>query len=268
MKTWFGIQTSLIDRNDLNAYEKLCCVVMARYAGRPEFDHLITIQTLSKKMGVDVETTKRTLKSLFDKGLITQEISTSMDIDLLELDVDSNIIKSDDVKNEHQDVKAMEMPSWDNDVLDDAVNEDIHLQAENVANEYDANKYDVSTDDEQLQLNLAARKLADSIKKDDKSLDRVMAIIEEPINARQGRIILGLANGDIVQIKHCYDDVKQLPPDERIDALIESLQTNAGTDVKITDESSAIREHIGGQVNKYRLEQMKKYSKLSGKKRI
>ncbi len=233
MKTWFAIETSLIDRDDLTTYEKLCGIVMARYAGRPEFNHLITVETLAKKMAISVEDTHKALSGLFDKGLITEEISTSMDLkfdnnsksmieDLSSVEEDilpRNLIKlKEQQRSDFQmdTVKPMQMPSWDNE--DDAEN----------------------------------------------MLMQVMEFIEEPINARQGRIILGLANNNIEKVKSCYNASRTMFGNARIDALIECLQIKDIESDK-DDIGIDIRGRIGGQVNRFRLEQMKKYNKFSKK---
>ena len=49
--TWFTVENNLIDRNDLNIYEKMCSVVLARYAGRAEFSNMLNIQVIAIRMG-------------------------------------------------------------------------------------------------------------------------------------------------------------------------------------------------------------------------
>ncbi len=282
MKTWFAIETSLIDRDDLTTYEKLCGIVMARYAGRPEFNHLITVETLAKKMAISVEDTHKALSGLFDKGLITEEISTSMDLkfdnnsksmieDLSSVEEDilpRNLIKlKEQQRSDFQmdTVKPMQMPSWDDGKTD---------------------LFECQRDDmiEADVLNMATRRLEKAIKSDEKILSQIMDLIQEPINARQGRIILGLANRDVDKIQYCYRKVQKLEYN-RIDALIECLQTgdyktyqsdkynNSDAQLVQSELSSNAQDislhggsKVGGQVNKYRIQQMKKYGKYKKNK--
>lgn len=79
-KTWFPIQNGLIDRHDLNIFEKMCSIVMARYADKAEFDHLLTIEAIAKKMGCSKEETERAIIGLIQKGLLDLEDAGSEQI--------------------------------------------------------------------------------------------------------------------------------------------------------------------------------------------
>ncbi len=275
MKTWFGIETSLIDRDDLTAYEKLCCVVIARYAGREEFNHLINVDTLAKKMAVSSHDVKVALEGLFKKGLITEETSAtvSFDFDDEEANDSSSLIKLEEqqkIKSQNKlEIKPMEMPIWDDAYSEQLVSDSLYMPEASF-------RKDEQELSQKRELDEATRKLAKSIKKDARALDKVMELIEEPINARQGRIILELANRDIDKIRVCYRKVQMLSGDQRIDGLIECLQSGdyemenpseqfAASNREHDKDSSDIRNRIGGQVNKYRLEQMKKYSNFKKK---
>lgn len=69
-KDYFIVKNSVVDRDDLNIYEKMCCIVLARYAGKEEYDNLLTSDIIAIKMGTDVGTAKKALLGLIEKGLI------------------------------------------------------------------------------------------------------------------------------------------------------------------------------------------------------
>ncbi len=72
-KDWFIVQNSIIDRDDLDIYEKMCCVVLARYADKEEFDDLLTSDIIAIKMGVSSVVAKKAVFTLIEKGLINFE---------------------------------------------------------------------------------------------------------------------------------------------------------------------------------------------------
>lgn len=78
---WFIVQNSIIDRDDLTIYEKMCCVVLARYAGKEEFDDLLTSDIIAIKMGVDSSIAKKAVFGLIEKGLINFEGKTRQELD-------------------------------------------------------------------------------------------------------------------------------------------------------------------------------------------
>ncbi len=256
MKTWFRIENSLIDRDDLSAYEKLCCIVIARYAGRPEFNHLITVKTIAKKMGVEESTAATSLERLLEKGLITEEFSSSID---LEKNVDSteitgNIESAENLTNKENITNTGNLGSVKTVyVAQKSEKEEIIETSSNLIK---------MTDD----INAEPMQMPSWDNEDDAEnmLMQVMEFIEEPINARQGRIILGLANNNIEKVKSCYNASRTMFGNARIDALIECLQIKDIESDK-DDIGIDIRGRIGGQVNRFRLEQMKKYNKFSKK---
>lgn len=78
-KDWFIVQNSIVDRDDLNVYEKMCCVVLARYADKEEFDDLLTSDIIAIKMGVDSIVAKKAVFGLIEKGLINFEGKTKQE---------------------------------------------------------------------------------------------------------------------------------------------------------------------------------------------
>lgn len=80
-KDWFIVKNSIIDRDDLSIYEKMCCVVLARYADKEEFDDLLTSDIIAIKMGVESSLAKKAVFGLIEKGLINFEGKTKREID-------------------------------------------------------------------------------------------------------------------------------------------------------------------------------------------
>ncbi len=94
----FNVETNLIDRNDLNIYEKMCSVVLARYAGRAEFSNMLNINVIAIRMGCDVANAEKALNSLILKKLVTLEDAGTIEPELLVLEpqkVSSRVIKSE-----------------------------------------------------------------------------------------------------------------------------------------------------------------------------
>lgn len=72
-KDWFWIDNALIDRTDLNIYEKMLYACLARHAGNKEYAYP-GLETLAKELGIkDTRTIVKYTKSLADKGLIVIE---------------------------------------------------------------------------------------------------------------------------------------------------------------------------------------------------
>lgn len=65
MVEWFILANNVVDREDLSIYEKMCCVVLARYS---EDD--VSIEKLALKMGVEDIVAKGAFYSLMSKGIL------------------------------------------------------------------------------------------------------------------------------------------------------------------------------------------------------
>lgn len=74
-QSYFIIEKGIIERTDLSIYEKMCCVVLAKWASesRPFFD----MATLADQMSCDEYTARATIKQLKLKGLISSEEEVS-----------------------------------------------------------------------------------------------------------------------------------------------------------------------------------------------
>lgn len=72
-KDWFWLDNALIDRTDLNLYEKMLYACLARHAGKKEYAYP-ALETLAKELGIkDTRTIVKYTKSLADKGLVVIE---------------------------------------------------------------------------------------------------------------------------------------------------------------------------------------------------
>jgi len=80
-KDWFIVQNSIVDRDDLSIYEKMCCVILARYADKEEFYDLLTSDIIAIKMGVEQLVAKKAVFGLIEKGLINFEGKTKSELD-------------------------------------------------------------------------------------------------------------------------------------------------------------------------------------------
>lgn len=72
-KDWFWLDNALIDRNDLNLYEKMLYACLARHAGKKEYAYP-ALETLARELGIkDTRTIAKYTKSLAAKGLVVIE---------------------------------------------------------------------------------------------------------------------------------------------------------------------------------------------------
>jgi hypothetical protein len=204
---WFSLSTKVLDREDLNIYEKMCYVYLARFF--QEEKESLTTEMLAQAMGVEEIVAKGAFFALRTKGIISSESSISP----------GTIIKAKDMEKD--------------------------------------------------------------------ILERVCDLIEEPINAKEAKIILNFAGGDLDKIKEKYKIAKASQFQDKIEVLIHELQKK--TTSKIIKEGSepvekfdfdetesetskevvgtqdkdmgSIRDHKSNQVNTYQINQMRKYQK-------
>ena len=352
MRTWFAVENSLVDRNDLSAYEKLCGMVLARYAGRPEFDHLLTTDIIAVKMGVPSGVALEALRGLIRKGLIDADTTSDLfvkgsenhikDIELQEfqepeqtsiLRNELNGVHAQPIELEDLDENPLEAFKSDheNDLEDDFDNLDKlikeakaasgHNSEKTLANEpvfepkiqeapqvsetpvskpapysrglasYQTNKSITSgisekpvvKEEEEVKidpelLNKSIHEQSDSVRAwieesesagpliskspiSDKEqlVEDVMAMIDEPINDRQARIILGLAEYDLDRVQKSYLVAQNTQVSDKIDMLIHELQ-------KKEEPETPKRVPRTSQVDHVRLDQMKKYQAMKNNK--
>lgn len=70
---YFLVADTVVDRDDLNLFEKMACVVLARYANHEAFDGLLSMDIIALKMGVTSKQAQDAIQSLINKGLLAQE---------------------------------------------------------------------------------------------------------------------------------------------------------------------------------------------------
>lgn len=93
-KTWFSVETQIIDREDLNIYEKMCLVAIARYV---EYGEDLNYDLLASKIGCSIYKLEEILDSLVKKKLLSL---VNQPVEDLEPDPDFKPIKFDNVKVE------------------------------------------------------------------------------------------------------------------------------------------------------------------------
>jgi len=102
----------------------------------------------------------------------------------------------------------------------------------------------------------------------DQKVNRVFEIIEENINEREAKIILGFAGNDLEKIREKYKVAKASQFQDKIEVLIHELQKkDHGRIIKKEEvddkpvEAFTFSEEPQTQVNTYKINLMKKYGK-------
>ena len=100
-KDWFWIDNALVDRKDLNIYEKMLYICLARHLGSNEYC-FPSLKLLKEELGLkDERTVVKYLRTLIEKGLIEAEKSKGK----------SNIYYLYNVKVDTSDVPAPNVPT-------------------------------------------------------------------------------------------------------------------------------------------------------------
>ncbi len=327
MNNWFEVDNSVVDRDDLTVYEKMACVVLARYAGKPEFNNLLSMDIIAVKMGVSTKRALEAMEGLQAKGLLLAEDDDQVN----SLIIDQTPGKVARIISPREEVKQ-EVPPWqafgeDEEVVhhedpepqvlapeEEAVSElaekepetEVELDLSILDEEEDLDFEDLRTEllgqeaeepqaasslkntslmamdreDQQEERLVEKPRQTASVKKSIEELTvELSEIIEERINDREARIILGMANNDLNRVRVCYARAKKTQVSDPVDMLIHELQKPVGGAVKperrrsadpVQAESRTVVERIaknvredkppvGGQINTLRLHQMKKY---------
>lgn len=252
----FSVETNLIDRNDLNIYEKMCSVVLARYAGRAEFSNMLNINVIAIRMGCDVKEAEKALNSLIAKKLVTLEDAGTIEPELLvePQKVSSRVIKSEGPYETSQaKAKAVEPLTFESlDVFEEekevkgnskgadkstkvealegapvAKPKKTRKAAPKKASTPEAPTPKTITDHEEVVAEKTSHRpiVPKQVRADVQDLiDQVFEIIEENINDREARIILSFANNDIEQVREKYKIAKNSQVNDKIEMLINELQ--------------------------------------------
>ena len=93
---YFTLHQSIVDRDDLTIHEKMCCVVLARYAGKDEFEAILSRDIIAIKMGCSNEEAYTAIEGLLSKGILE---SKEVDVELAERPhQETKVIKKSDEK--------------------------------------------------------------------------------------------------------------------------------------------------------------------------
>lgn len=261
--TAFNVETNLIDRNDLNIYEKMCSVVLARYAGRAEFSNMLNINVIAIRMGCEVKEAEKALSSLIKKKLVTLEDAGTIEPELLiePQKVSSRVIKSEGhyepspMKGKGVETLAFEtLESFDEEVPPVAKPKKARkTAAKKVAPpEVTAPLKATAPPKATAQEKPAVTEKVNSrpvvpkqVRADVQDLiDQVFEIIEENINDREARIILSFANNDIEQVREKYKIAKNSQVNDKIEMLINELQKRESTTPTGT-RTAGVQENSG-----------------------
>lgn len=244
----FQVETNLIDRNDLNIYEKMCSVVLARYAGRAEFSNMLSIKVIALRMGCSEEQAEKALGSLIEKKLVMLEDPEKIEPELLvePSKVSSKVIRSEAVvEAKQQESPFKHLESFEEDDVKPVKKKRSSAkkaagpkvsQEEQPAKEKAAKAPKSSVkagSDEELEVLKAVQNLAKNFRpvvpKQAREglqdlVDQVFDIVEENINDREARIILSFAGNDIELIREKYKIAKRSQVSDKIEMLINELQ--------------------------------------------
>lgn len=231
--SFFNVENNLIDRNDLNIYEKMCSVVLARYAGRSEFSNMLNTQVIAIRMGCSVKEAEKALSSLIEKKLVTLEDTEHIEPELLTVEavkVSSRVIKSEGASEmarvaenifEHLEVFEEE-PKVEKPKQKRKPKEAV----KKVSSEQEAPKSKVEEPKQPVSEETKPRPLVPKqVREDVQSLiDQIFEVIDENINDREARIILSFANNDIDLVREKYKVAKRSQVSDKIEMLINELQ--------------------------------------------
>lgn len=227
--TWFSVENNLIDRSDLSIYEKMCSVVLARYAGRAEFSNMLNIQVIAIRMGCSVEEAEKALNSLIAKKLVTLEDADRIEPELLSTEAvraSSRVIRSEQVQPmEKSPAKAFEaLESFD----EESQGTDAEPEAKPKAPKKRASRKKKVEEAPAPEAEPAppARPLVPKQVREgvQELIDEIFNIVDENINDREARIILSFANNDIELIREKYKIAKRSQVSDKIEMLINELQ--------------------------------------------
>ena len=111
-KGWFWIDNAIVDRTDLNIYEKMLYMCLARHAGEKDFC-FPGLETLCRELGIkDTRTVVKYIRTLEEKGLIEtkKEKGKSNKYYLNNVKVPTyNVPTSDDTTH----MGCTHLPTWD-----------------------------------------------------------------------------------------------------------------------------------------------------------
>ncbi len=241
----FTVENNLIDRNDLSIYEKMCSVVLARYAGRAEFSNMLNIQIIAIRMGCSVEEADQALNSLISKKLVTLEDSEHIEPEMLMVEtikVNSRVIKSEmiEVQNKPQPKAFESLESFDEELL--KVPSEAPKKKSGRKKKVETPKALAKEPIRETIKEAIKEPIKETIKEPTKEtptrplvpkqvregvqelIDEIFSIVDENINDREARIILSFANNNLDLVREKYKIAKRSQVNDKIEMLINELQ--------------------------------------------
>ncbi len=211
---YFLVGNAIVDRDDLTIYEKMACVVLARYTGQDAFHDLLTLEVIARKMRVTPSQVKLALEGLVEKGLILRESAERITQEHVQEHVQEHTLESN---TPHKAAVPVVFESFDANTPQEVT----HIQGETSAK--------APTSDE------------------------ILRIFEEVLTKRQALILFELAGRNLNVLEAAYRHVKSLHPFDLVEALSEYLQkpqaispvvTSAPSKVEEVDETEALFEAL------------------------
>ena len=256
MQAWFKLSSNIVDREDLSIYEKMCCVVLARYSEDENINGDISIEQLAVKMGVEDIIAKGAFYSLMSKGML--ELA-----DQTQIIKPGTIIKAD---------KQAEIKSEEEEAVEEALKEELNEEL----------KEETVSVDSGFEISDLVLSASDKIK-------RVCEIVDEKISDREARIILSFADNDLKKVIDKYKVAKASQYQDKIEVLMHELQKKEKVKSNIIKKSDFKEKDVENkepnkeskkelnkesteeisqdmhlrktQVNTYKINLMKKYNK-------
>lgn len=302
--TWFAVENNIVDRSDLTIHEKMCCVVLARYAGRQEFSQMLNTQVVAIRMGCSHEEAENAIHSLMGKGLISIESTERIEPENIFAgtkapEPPSNIVKP---SGQAQTKETAKPASWLTLELEDGDDEPIeshemaepviidepeyHFEKDECAVSEKMKKIEKLIDEEELPKKKNEKKAEETQRptipkaiKDEMAglVEQVYEIIDENINDREARIILSFANNDVERIREKYRIAKKAQVNDKIEVLINELQKKEPSapsrrpattvDQKNQSEQTSATSQVNQQINLNQINSMAAYKQSAyGKK--
>ncbi len=249
----FNVENNLIDRTDLNIYEKMCSVVLARYAGRSEFSNMLSIPVIATRMGCSTELAEKALQSLIDKKLVMLEDTGHIEPELLNVDpvkVSTKVIRSEGLEasgkatanpfehlenfEEDKPKTRKKAPSKAKKAKESAVPPLVQAPKEKTTRSKKTKEPSANESVQTLVVETPEKLVAPEIKRPivpkqvregvQDLIDQIFEVIDENINDREARIILSFANNDVELVKEKYKIAKRSQVSDKIEMLINELQ--------------------------------------------
>lgn len=253
--SFFNVENNLIDRNDLNIYEKMCSIVLARYAGRSEFSNMLNTQVIAIRMGCSVADAEKALNSLIEKKLVTLEDSSHIEPELLAVEavkVSSKVLKPEGLMHmEKAPEKAFEhLESFEEEAPVVKPKKGGRRKKSETLEVKESPKVQTEPLEIPEPVEHKIRPLVPKQVREDVQglIDQIFEIVEENINDREARIILSFANNDVELVKEKYKVAKRSQVSDKIEMLINELQKKEDATGKEFSEPAMMKAEAAPKV--------------------